>query len=169
MPKVISYPTDNKLLKRILERIVREAHKAHISLKWTYLRASKRALFEYQKWRHCKRYGRAKTCLGRLRTYVRKVLQELSPVLEKYPRDLFKEATIGARLVLQERNDASKIYSPHEPHVSCIAKGKAGKPYEFGCEVCILLTEKKGIILSSKAYPGAPYDGHLLKAAKKNG
>ncbi|CAM0117585.1 IS5 family transposase [Rhabdochlamydiaceae symbiont of Dictyostelium giganteum] len=169
MPKAISYPVDAKLLKRSLERIVKEVHKAHIPLKRTYLRVAKKALFEYQKWRHCKRYRRAATCLGRLRTYVRKVLQELDPILETCPRDLFKEVAIGTRLVLQERNDTSKIYSCHEPHVSCIAKGKVAKPYEFGCKVCILLTEKKGIILSSKAYPAAPYNGHLLKAAKKNG
>ena len=37
----------------------------------------------------------------------------------------------------QERSDKNKLYSLHEPHVVCIAKGKAHKKYEFGSKVSV--------------------------------
>ena len=74
---------------------------------------------------------------------------------------------IGAKLLLQNREDKNKIYSCHEPQVSCIAKGKAHKPYEFGCKVGIVLTERKGIVLSMTTHSGNPYDGHLLAESKR--
>ena len=37
----------------------------------------------------------------------------------------------------QQRQDKNKVYSVHEPEVQCIAKCKAGKPYEFGNKVHI--------------------------------
>lgn len=45
-------------------------------------------------------------------------------------------------------------------------KGKAHKPYEFGCKVSLTTTNKrcKGgqFILHAKAFHGNPYDGHTL-------
>ncbi len=37
----------------------------------------------------------------------------------------------------QQRQRGWKLYSLHAPEVECIAKGKAHKPYEFGCNVLI--------------------------------
>lgn len=75
---------------------------------------------------------------------------------------------IGAKLLLQNREEKNKIYSCHEPQVSCIAKGKAHKPYEFGSKANIILTEQKGIVLSMTTHLGNPYDGHLLVQSKRN-
>lgn len=44
-------------------------------------------------------------------------------------------------------------------------KGKAHKRYEFGCKVSLVVTHKQGLVLSSQALPGNPYDGHTLKGA----
>ena len=52
--------------------------------------------------------------------------------------------------------------------MECIAKGKAHKKYEFGCKVSIVITHKEGLVLSSQACHGNPYDGHTLKAALEN-
>ena len=41
------------------------------------------------------------------------------------------------KAVNQERKDKNKIYSLHEPHVFCIAKGKEHKKYEYGNKVVI--------------------------------
>lgn len=49
--------------------------------------------------------------------------------------------------------------------VSCIAKGKAHKPYEFGAKACLIVTEKRGLALSLTTHIGNPYDGHLLAEA----
>jgi hypothetical protein len=47
--------------------------------------------------------------------------------------------------------------------VECIGKGKARKPYEFGVKVGIAVTHKQGLIVGARAYPGNPYDGHILR------
>lgn len=96
------------------------------------------------------------------------LVQSTDPVLESCPRQLLREAAIGAKLLIQTKEDKHKIYSCHEPQVSCIAKGKAHKPYEFGSKACLVITEKKGLALSMTTHGGNPYDGHLLKEAKDN-
>jgi transposase, IS5 family len=58
------------------------------------------------------------------------------------------------------------VYSLHAPEVECIGKGKARKPYEFGCKVSIAtpVTAPKGgqFVLHAKALHGNPFDGHTL-------
>ncbi len=66
------------------------------------------------------------------------------------------------QLLLQERNSKNKIYSLNEPDVASISKGKAHKRYEFGCKVSLTVTNKQGLVVSSEALLGNPYDGHTL-------
>lgn len=70
-------------------------------------------------------------------------------------------------LLTRQKSDKNKLYSLHEPEVSCISKGKAHKKYEFGCKVSLSVTHKKGtgIITSAQALLGNPYDGHTLSSA----
>jgi len=49
----------------------------------------------------------------------------------------------------QQRDSKNKIYSIHEPHVYCVAKGKDHKKYEFGSKVSIARTKKSGIIVGA--------------------
>ena len=51
------------------------------------------------------------------------------------------------------------------PEVVCIAKGKAHKPFEFGCKVGLAATNREGLFLAATAFAGNPYDGHTLKAS----
>jgi len=143
MPKAITYPNDAKLVQRIIERIVRASAKAGITLKRTFIRVSKKALRQHQRLMHGKRIKKAQRPLKRLRRYLSKILKDLDPHLESCPRELFKEIAVGARLLIQTKEDKNKIYSCHEPEVSCIAKGKAHKPYEFGAKACLVVSEKK--------------------------
>ena len=57
-----------------------------------------------------------------------------------------------------------KLYSPHAAEVECIAKGKAHKPYEFGCKVTVTTTNAAApgghFVLHIEALHGNPYDGH---------
>jgi IS5 family transposase len=36
------------------------------------------------------------------------------------------------------------VYSLHEPHVECIAKGEIEKSYEFGCKAALVITPQEG-------------------------
>ena len=52
----------------------------------------------------------------------------------------------------------------HAPEVSCIGKGKARKPYEFGVKTSVAISHKKGFIVGARTFPWNPYDGHTLSA-----
>jgi IS5 family transposase len=53
------------------------------------------------------------------------------------------------------------------PETFCIAKGKAGKPYEFGCKVAAELTYKQDLVLSSQELHENQYEGYTLKSNPK--
>ena len=67
------------------------------------------------------------------------------------------------------RDPFPKVYSLHAPEVECIGKGKAAKPYEFGCKVTVATTNARcaggQFVVHIDALHGNPYDGHTLKAA----
>lgn len=167
MPKAIAYPVDARLLQRSIERIVRAARHAQIGLKRTFVHVSRRALFQYRRLMHGKRIRKAQRPLKKLRKWLGKLLEDLDPHLETCPRGLRREMAVGAKLFVQTREDKDKVYSCHEPLTSCIAKGKAHKPYEFGAKTCIVVSKKKGLALSMTTHLGNPYDGHLLAGAMK--
>lgn len=167
MPKAITHPVDAKLIRRSIERIVRAAKAAGIQLKRTYHRVASWALKDYLRLMHGKKMRKAQKPLRKLKRYLCKVLKELDPHLGNCPQKLLRDMAIGAKLLLQNREDKNKIYSCHEPQIACIAKGKAHKPYEFGSKACLVVTEKKGIALSMTTHLGNPYDGHLLAESKR--
>jgi hypothetical protein len=79
-------------------------------------------------------------------------------------KPLFEELLGQAnRLLSQNKDMSNKLYSLHAPEVSCIAKGKTNKRYEFGCKVSLVLTHSRGLALSVQALHDNPYDGHTLK------
>jgi len=168
MPKAIAHPVDAKLIQRSIERIVRAAQAMGIRLKRTYSRVSFWTLKEYLRLMHGKKVRKAKRPLKKLKRYLTKLLKDLDPHLEHCSQKLLRESVIGAKLLLQSREDKNKIYSCHEPFVSCIAKGKAHKPYEFGAKACLVVTEKSGLALSMTTHRGNPYDGHLLAESKRD-
>ena len=49
--------------------------------------------------------------------------------------------------------------------MSCIAKGKAHRKYEFGNKVSVASTSKESFVVGMKSLPGKPFDGHTLKSA----
>ncbi|HSX13339.1 MAG TPA: IS5 family transposase [Chlamydiales bacterium] len=167
MPKAVAHPVDAKLIRRSIERIVRAAKVAGIHLKRTFDRVATWALKDYLRLMHGKKIRKAQKPLKKLRRYLSKLLKELDPHLENCPQPMLRDMVIGAKLLLQNGEDKNKIYSCHEPQVSCIAKGKAHKPYEFGSKASILLTEQKGIVLSMITHLRNPYDGHLLAESKQ--
>ena len=136
-------------------------------LKRTYHRVASWALKDYLRLMHGRKIRKAQKPLRKLRRYLGKLLKGLDPHLENCPQQLLRDMAIGAKLLLQHREDKNKIYSCHEPQVACIAKGKAHKPYEFGSKACLVVTEQKEIALSMTTHLGNPYDGHLLAESKR--
>jgi IS5 family transposase len=72
-------------------------------------------------------------------------------------------------VIQQRRQHAPKVYSLHAPEIECIGKGKAHKPYEFGCKVTVATTNARApggqFVAHIAALHGNPYDGHTLREA----
>ncbi len=51
--------------------------------------------------------------------------------------------------------------------MECIAKGKAGKQYEFGNKVSVAVSSRGGWFVGAKSFIGNPYDGHTLAEQMK--
>jgi IS5 family transposase len=177
MPKAIAYPTDAKLYCRGISLLVRFAKNNQITLRQTYHRLSVRTLRKANRLLHARKYKMAQREIKRLKTYLGRVFRDVLRQLDAMTH-LAKRASpvlvLIANLLLQTKDDKSKIYSLHEPHVDCLTKGKAGRKYEFGCKASIVLTHKEGLVLAAVAHHGAPYDGHilnevLLKAEQNSG
>jgi IS5 family transposase len=71
-----------------------------------------------------------------------------------------KAIEIDRKAVNQQKDDKDKIYSIFEPHVACIAKGKAHKKFEFGNKAAFAIGRVHKIILGAVSFQGSPYDGN---------
>jgi IS5 family transposase len=106
--------------------------------------------------------NRARACTRKLRTNLSRVIREIERQ-EAAPCGVLGELLgTSKRIHTQKRGDKAKVYSVHEPEVACIAKGKAGKKYEFGSKVSVAVTSEGGWLLGALSLEGNPYDGHTL-------
>jgi IS5 family transposase len=169
-PKNVMFPTDAKLLNRAREILVRQAKKHGVELRQSYRRVGKFALIKHQRYAHAKQFNRANKSLKKLKTYLGRVIRDISRKIRgnKALEKIFAWTLSRARRVREQKQHqrGPKIYSLHAPEVECIGKGKAHRPYEFGVKVSVAttLSHAKGgqFVTHVKALPGNPYDGHTL-------
>ena len=162
--KNVTFPTDSKLLNKIINYCHKVAKAEGIKVRQSYAREIK-GLKLAQRFRgksHSKKTvakadRRMRTIAGRL---VRELLRVL-PSESKY-REHFE---LCLSFVNGELLDGHKIYSLHEPDVLCICKGKEHKKYEFGNKVSIVRLWN-GIIIGAMAFRNE-YDGHTIDRAKE--
>lgn len=161
--KNITYPTDTKQYRKIIARCWNLADAQGVSLRRRYRKDVRHCLMA-QRWRKDPRQRKAaRKGQRRLRTIAGALLRELERKLSPEIRQDQKEAFALYRRVLgQKRQDSEKIYSLHEPHVYCIAKGKEHKKYEFGTKASIAMTKTHGVIVAAVAHETNQYDGHTL-------
>ncbi len=162
--KNITFPTDAKLAKKVIDNCVKISKKEGVVQRQSYKRVSKQLLRDAYFGHHPRRQKKAKMARKKLRTIGKRVLRELErklpeDVLKGY-EDIFK---IYLKALTQERTTKDKIYSLHEPQVACIGKGKSGKNYEFGTKVAVVRGRKTGIITSVKRFFGNPHDSRTLE------
>ena len=160
--KHVRFPTDARLYNRARERLVAEARARGVGLRQSYRRLGKQMLMQTNRYAHARQMKRARRCTKKLKTFLGRVIRDIE---RKYPHPDIELQTLletARRIHSQKRNDKSKIYSVHEPHVECIAKGKAHKRYEFGVKVSVAATSRGGWFVGASAVHGNPYDGHTL-------
>ena len=162
--KHVRYPTDARLYDRARERLVEAAGQRGIALRQSYRRVGKQLLMKTNRYMHARQMKRAVRCRKKLKTILGRVIRDIERKCPRLDEELGDLLQVAKRIHEQQRQDKNKIYSVHEPHVACIAKGKAHKRYEFGTKVSVAATSRGGWFVGAMAMAGNPYDGHTLAA-----
>ena len=161
--KNITYPTDTKLQKKIIEKCRDIANDEGIQLRQSYKRTLKQLMIDQRFREHPRRKKKANAAARKIKTIAGRIVRDVERKLNteqlgRYEQDLL----LFHRILNQKRTDTNKIYSLHEPEVRCIAKGKEAKKYEFGNKASIVKTMKSGIIVGALSFNDNPYDAATL-------
>ena len=161
--KNITYPTEGKLYRKVIERCWRAADREGLRLRRRYRKEVKKCLLAQRGWRQKNGLKRARRAVRKLRTIggglVRELKRKLSHEgLSRYREDL----ELCHRVLGQQRRDRRKIYSLHEPGVYCLSKGKEHKKYELGAKASVVMTKTGGIIVGAESLETNVYDGATL-------
>lgn len=165
--KAIAFPTDARLYHKARRALVRAAQAADIPLRQTYVRLGKQALARQGRYAQARQMKRARRETKRLRQYLGRVIRDIRRKCPQPKPALKLLLERSERIFRQQRHDSPKLYSVHAPEVECVAKGKAHKPYEFGCKVAIVTTSKNNWVVGVQAVHENPYDGATLSPALK--
>lgn len=169
----ITYPTDSKLAKKIIDKCNSIAEKEFIKQRQNYKRVSKQLLRDSYNSQHPRRKKKARKSIKKLKTIAGRLVRELERKLSKEKLESYQsELDLFNRVLNQKKEDKNKIYSLHKVFTSCISKGKAHKKYEFGNKVGLMMHPKSLVILGVESYKGNPHDSKtiepLLKQIKDN-
>jgi IS5 family transposase len=161
--KNITFPTDTKLQKKIVEKCRDIAAKEGIVLRQSYKRTMKQLMIDQRFRDHPKRRKKANAAARRIKTIAGRMVRDLerkmtAAQLLNYDHEL----QLFHRVLTQQRKDTNKVYSLHEPDVRCITKGKEAKKYEFGNKVSLVKTMKSGIIVGALSFKENLYDADTL-------
>ena len=163
--KAIAFPTDARLYHKARRALVRAARAADIPLRQTYVRLGRQALARQGRYAHARQMKRARRETRRLRLFLGRVIRDIRRKCPRPAPALKSLLERSERIFRQQRHDSPKLYSVHAPEVECIAKGKAHKPYEFGCKVAIVTTSRSNWGVGIEAVHENPYDGATLAPA----
>jgi IS5 family transposase len=162
--KAIRFPTDARLYQRMREKLVKTARAEGLSIKQSYEHVGRRLLMQSSRYAHARQIKRARACTRKLKTQLGRIVREIERQIKTPSNELAKLLATAHQIHTQQRHDKNKIYSVHEPEVQCIAKGKAGKQYEFGNKVSVAVSSRGEWFVGAKSFTGNPYDGHTLAA-----
>ncbi len=143
--KNITFPTDAKLYRKIIAKVLDMSRREAIELRRTYTRELKALKLKVRFMNHPTRMKEGKKAVKRMRTIARAMVNDITRKMNEHQLSSYgKELSLFMRVINQERSDTNKIYSLHEPEVECISSS--------------------GLIVSALAFTGNPYDGHTLPA-----
>jgi IS5 family transposase len=152
--KNITFPTDVKLLTKIIKKCRKIAADEGVRLRRSFLRELPGLLRQ--------RFKSRKT-IKRIRTMAGVLIRELKRKLPKHALARHEEnLQLFQRVQKQRRTGKNKVYSLHEPDVLCIGKGKEHKKYEFGRKASIAVTKTTGVIVGAMSFKENVFDGHTL-------
>jgi IS5 family transposase len=160
----MTFPTDTKLRVKVLGRCWKLAAAENIRLRRSYRRELKKTLrvIRFSKSQRDKK--KVPAAIRRVKTMANALLRDIMRKLSKSSLASHREELeLYQQVVNQKRHDKNKVYSLHEPAVSCISKGKEQKKYEFWAKAAIVMTKTNCIIVGAKNFSHNEYDGDTLK------
>ena len=157
--KNVTFPTDSKLLNKIIGFCHKVAGQENLKVRQSYVREIV-DLKRTQRFRGRKNSAqKVRKADKRMRTIAGRLLRELTRLLPE--KNIYQEKIdVCMKFVNGEMIDGHKIYSLHEPDVVCISKGKDYKKYEFGNKVSIVRLWD-GLIVGALSFRNE-YDGHTI-------
>ena len=164
--KNITYPTDDKLYKKIIVKCQQIAAKESLELRQSYKFTVKK-LSTVQRFKKTKGgAGKARKANKKIKTIAGRLVREMerkldASTLNKYAMNLF----LFKKVLAQKRNDTNKTYSLHEPEVKCYTKGKEHKKFEFGSKASFLITQSTGVIVGALNFTETLHDSKTLPPA----
>ena len=159
--KNITFPTDTKLRVKVIEKCQKIAREENIKLRRSYLREPKihQRTIRFNRTRNTKAKNRP---IRRIKTSANALIGDMTRKLSPEKKmELSGQLKLFTRAVNQKRADKDKIYSLHEPEVSCMGKGKEHRKYEFGTKASISQTLISGVIVGALNVRNE-YDGKTL-------
>lgn len=166
--KNITYPTDVKLHKKIIESCQKIAKEEQLELRQSYKRTIKKLMLAQRFAHHPRNKKKATKAKRKLRTIGGRLVRELERKLSEERIPVYmKRLSVYRRVLAQNKQDKNKIYSLHEPEVVCIAKGKVAKRFEFGSKVSVATSKGGNIILGVVNFTGNPHDSRTIEETLK--
>lgn len=160
----ITFPTDAKLAKKIIDKCNGIAKKLGVAQRQTYRRSSKQLVRDTYNAKHPKRRKKAQKAIRKLKTLAGRQLRELRVKLGSgLDKLLDNELGLYERVLAQTRTGSNKRYSLHKPFTACIAKGKVHKQYEFGNKVGLVINSKTLVVTAIDAFDGNPHDSKTIQ------
>ena len=161
--KNITYPTDDKLYKKIIKKCWIIADKESIDLRQPYTQVIKK-LSNEQRFKNTKQGAKLARKAGKkIKIIAGRLVREIARKLPLSRLGIhLKALKLFQRVLSQKRGDADKIYSLHEPEVKCYSKGKEHKKFEFGSKASILIDQGTGIIMGAINFTQTLHDSKTL-------
>ncbi len=160
--KNITYPTDAKLHKKIIEKCKAISTKEQLEVRQSYTRTLKKLSIAQRFRTHPQNKAKAKKADKKVKTIAGRLIRELErnlPLCSKYESEL----ALYKQILAQKQNSKNKVYALHEQEVCCMSKGKEHKKYEFGNKASFAKTDT-GVIVGALGFRNE-YDGHTLVPA----
>jgi IS5 family transposase len=164
--KNITYPTDDKLYKKIIAKCQQIADKEGLELRQSYKFVVKKLSIIQRLRRNKGGDAKARKASRKIKTIAGRLIRDIERKLT--PEALNRHAlnlALFNKILEQKRSDSNKIYSIHEPQVKCYTKGKAHKRFEFGSKVSILVTQSTSVIVGALNFTETLHDSKTLPAA----
>jgi IS5 family transposase len=153
-----------KLSKRIIEQCQKIAKREGVKLRQSYKRILKKLMLMQRFAHHPKNYRKAEKAKRKMHTIAGRLIRELRRKLpDSQLPQYINRLDLYARVLDQKKWDKNKIYSLHEPHVACIAKGKVAKKFEFGSKVSVAMSKEENMVLAVVNYTGNPNDSKTVE------